>query len=258
MSTTQVIFKPGGVIALVVVAAVIIATIIGFRGRNSGSQPVRVPAVVADKTLTPDETVNEFGLTAGEVSDKEVLATLNAAPGQSRDWLFLGPLLSGSTITGVTNTESDAATMRKIISTSYLPTESKYKARENSPVTVNNATYRWRKAKGSAFNFKEMFTSKETPFYALTNVVVYGYTTIESKGATEKRLRFRSDDGAIVWINGQQVYMGDKIRGIETGEDIIPLKLRPGRNNVLVKVAQGSGGWGMSFHIEDMSAKTQP
>ncbi|MBC8136881.1 MAG: hypothetical protein H8F28_13435 [Fibrella sp.] len=250
MSSTQVVFKPGGVAALVVVfATIIIVSLVGLRGRNASSTSGAAVGAVA---VTP--VVDDVPITGPELEERKFLANLDATPGQKRNWLFLGPLLSGSNITNVENTKDDEAKMREIIGTSYLPTEAKYKAHENLPVTVNNATYRWRKVTGSAFDFKDMYASKTMPRSAMTNVVVYGYTTIESKGATEKRLRFRSDDGAIVWINGQQVYMGNKIRGVEI-EDVIPVQLRPGRNNVLVKVGQGNGGWGMSFQVEDAPEK---
>ncbi|MBC8136882.1 MAG: hypothetical protein H8F28_13440 [Fibrella sp.] len=240
MTSTRIIFKPAGVIALLLLSAIVVTVFIfSLQGRSKNSAAVGKVS----------STRNTNGVQE-PMQDELRLVRLNETPGQSRDWLFLGPLPSGSTIPDGAMTEENKARMRQIIATSYLPTEAKYKARADVPVTVNKVTYRWRKVTGSAFNFVEMFAQgSQTP--PLTNVVVYGYTTIESKSATRKRLRFRSDDGAIVWINGQQVYMGNEIRGVDI-EDVIPIDLRPGQNNVLVKIGQGTNGWGMSFHLEPM------
>lgn len=260
MSNTQVIFKPGGVIALVLVCGTVVtAGIIGLRARNAANAAKTSPAMTGGTANAPAPTAAQPGymidpaMTGGEITDKELLVSLNATPGQAQDWLFLGPLSSGRAITNTESNKDDEATMRTIIGTSYIPTEAKFQAHENVPVTVNGTTYRWKKVKGSAFDFKELFATPQTPRTSLINTVVYGYTTIESKTAEKRTLHFRSDDGAIVWVNGEKVYFGDKIRGIDD-EDIIPIKLRPGRNNVLVKVGQGSGGWGMSFQLQDTAS----
>lgn len=247
MTSTRVIFKPAGVVALTVLStAIVTAIVIGFRG----GVPSNASGNAAG-SVTKMRAVNSPG-TLNEIMEDEVrLVRLNADQTQKRDWLFLGPLSSGSTIPDGAMTSDNKAKMRQIIGTSYLPTEAKYKARENVAVTVGKNTYRWRKVKGSAFNFQEMFAPKEASGNSLTNVVVYGYTNIESKAATKKHLRLRSDDGAIVWVNGKRVYMGNEIRGVDI-EDVIPIDLRAGQNNVLIKVGQGSNGWGMSFHLDAM------
>lgn len=255
MSSTQVIFKPAGVIALLVIAGAIITTgIIGLRARNASNAEKSVPTKVVGATPNPTPSpkyIVESTMTPGEIAEKDLLLSLNASTEQARDWLFLGPISSGRAISNVSTNKDDEAKMRLIVGHTYLPTEAKYQAKENAPVTLDKTTYRWKKVRGSGFDFRQMFATPQTPPSMLVNMVVYGYTTIESKGATKKKLHFRSDDGAIIWINGQRVYMVDKIRGV-TSEDVIPIDLRPGRNNVLVKVGQGSAGWGMAFQLEDV------
>lgn len=254
MESTQVIFKPGGVIALVVVSAAVMTAIIVTFGKDktpaAGAATTTVGA--ASKSNAPAVPVAPVDPTA--LKDEALLADLNKDPGQVRDWLFLGALPSGTAIPDGARTEENKALMRKIIATSYLPTETKYRARENQLVTLNGADYKWQKVKGSGFNFHEIFKSKEAPSTPLTNVVVYGYTTIDSKETTKKNLHFRSDDGAIVWVNGQKVYTGNEIRGVDD-ENVIPIDLHPGQNNVLVKVGQGTNGWGMAFQLEDLPGK---
>lgn len=245
MSSTQVIFKPGGVVALVAVSAMVVTGIVvalggsGSQKNVAGAAPAPPPPVVTD---------------AANMSDEQRLVSLNNDTEQARDWLFLGPLPTGTAIPDGAMTDENRAQMLRIIGTPYLPTEAKYQAHEDTAVTLKKESFRWRKVHGSAFNFQELFDGKNAPSGILSNVVVYGYTTIESKGAARKNLHFRSDDGAIVWMNGQQVYRGNEIRGVDI-EDVIPVELRDGQNNVLVKVGQGSNGWGMSFHLEDRPEK---
>ena len=70
----------------------------------------------------------------------------------------------------------------------------------------------------------------------------------ETKNAT---LLFGSDDAAKVWLNGEVVHTVTRVRGVSLDEDEIRgLTLKPGRNVLVVKVAQGVGGWGLSARFE--------
>ena len=235
----QVIVKPG----------VLVFTGVFISRRGSSPPPsVGQPSLSGGAPGAADDKVTD----PGELDEKNMMATWNRDTTQARDWLFLGPLISGENIADKSNNEDVQAKMARIINKAYLPNEAKYAAREGASFLLFGKNYAWRKIRGSAFDFKEIFTSPQTPVNSLKNVVVYGVTQIQSAKAQTKTLRFRSDDGAIVWLNSKQVYKNTTIRGVKI-EDKIALPLKAGQNSLLVKVGQGDGGWGMMVQFEDLS-----
>lgn len=239
----KVILKPGG-LTIFAGVVVIVSTVIA---RKSVHPTSAVGAVLGTNAPISSEIVDP-----GEREEKAMMNEWNENVQQARDWLFLGPLLSGSQIDTLANNDNAQAQMDRIVNTPYLPNEAKYSAQENATFTLHGKKYTWRKVHGSAFDFKELFATPEAPRDTLKNVVVYGVTSIHSAKAEKKIMHFRSDDGAIVWLNGKQIFKQTKIRGVRE-EDKIPITLHAGRNSFLVKVGQGEGGWGMVLQLEDPS-----
>ena len=85
------------------------------------------------------------------------------------------------------------------------------------------------------------------------NVVGYAFTTITSTNDNDYLMSLGSDEGVCVWVNGDQVHYNLIRRSIRAHDDLIPIALRKGENQILVKVEQGSGGWGfiMKLHSAD-------
>lgn len=244
----RIIIKPAGVLILAGVLAVggVLFVKRGAPPRAASAAPVGKPA--APPTKSPLGEVTD----PGELNEKGMIATWNRDTAQARDWLFLGPLRSGEEIVEKANNQSDQEKMARIINKAYLPNEAKYAAREGATFQLAGTSYSWRKVHGSAFDFKNLFATPEQPMDRLKNMVVYGVTQFQSEKAQQKVIRFRSDDGAIVWLNGKQVYKNTAIRGV-TAEDKLTLDLNSGKNTLLVKVGQGDGGWGLMVQFEDLS-----
>ena len=57
------------------------------------------------------------------------------------------------------------------------------------------------------------------------------------------RLEFGSDDGLVVWLNGQQVHAKDATRPCRPGDDKVDVTLKQGINRLLVKVVQRGGNF---------------
>lgn len=255
MNDMRVIIKPKGLIALGALGATIVlgvvATQLGAKS-SEGPKPAENAAPVgglAKPTASPEapDAIDN----PGEGEEKVMLSDWNKNKDQARDWLFLGPLPSGVEIKEMSNTAEDQAQMDRIMNTVYLPNEAKYQAKENATFSLNGKDFTWKKVQGSAFDFKEMYHTNGVRYDSLRNMVVYGIANVESPKSARKTLRIRSDDGAIVWLNGDQVFKSTRIRGVRTEEETVPIKLREGNNTILVKVGQGRGGWGMMFNIED-------
>ncbi len=77
------------------------------------------------------------------------------------------------------------------------------------------------------------------------NRVAYAYTTIRRDRAGKGFLALGSDDGVRVWLNGRVVHDHLIARGTSQDDDLVPVTFRRGDNRVLVKVENGTGGWGL-------------
>jgi len=81
--------------------------------------------------------------------------------------------------------------------------------------------------------------------------VAYAYTSISVPNVVHARLRFGSDDGAKVFLNGTLIFNKDVKRGVKRDEEEVPLDLRAGANRLLFKIEQYDGGWGLMARIVD-------
>jgi hypothetical protein len=70
----------------------------------------------------------------------------------------------------------------------------------------------------------------------------------QDRGAT---LLVGSDDQVAVWLDGQEVHRHEIGRGAEADQDQVPVRLRAGWNQVLCKVGQNGGGWGVYLRFND-------
>jgi hypothetical protein len=83
-------------------------------------------------------------------------------------------------------------------------------------------------------------------------MVAYAVTTVTAKRAAEALLTLGSNDGAKVWVNGEQVYAKHIGRGAQPHGERIPIKLRQGPNQVLLKVENWGAAWGYYVAIVDL------
>jgi putative heme-binding domain-containing protein len=70
---------------------------------------------------------------------------------------------------------------------------------------------------------------------------VYAYFRLESGSRQRAHLLVGSDDGVKVWQNGQLVWTNDLVRAALPLQDLIPLVLQPGSNDILVRVRNTTG-----------------
>lgn len=85
--------------------------------------------------------------------------------------------------------------------------------------------------------------------------VTYAFATVTSPDAREAQFRFDSDDQGKVWLNGKQIFKHTKAFSAEIDKYIIPVTLKPGKNNILVKVCEETQGWGFYLRITDTDGK---
>jgi len=83
------------------------------------------------------------------------------------------------------------------------------------------------------------------------DVVAYAFRRIDCGAPRELPVALGSDDTLAVWLNGEKLLDLDVYRSLTPGEDRVVLPLRAGENQLLLKVANGGGGWQFSFEPDE-------
>jgi alpha-glucosidase len=94
--------------------------------------------------------------------------------------------------------------------------------------------------------------------YNFDNATAFAATTLESNSDATVDLLFRHDDGAIVWVNGKEVYRSTKPRALYDGEARVPVTLTAGDNSILVKVDQHAFNWGFVMSVAPRDGERLP
>ncbi|MEM8712394.1 MAG: DUF1553 domain-containing protein, partial [Planctomycetota bacterium] len=69
------------------------------------------------------------------------------------------------------------------------------------------------------------------------------------------QLRLGSDDGLAVWLRGQKIHENRTPRGVSLDQDIVPITLLPGLNEVVVKVVNTGGASGFAWRLWDAASE---
>ncbi|MDD8020182.1 MAG: DUF2961 domain-containing protein [Acidobacteriota bacterium] len=111
----------------------------------------------------------------------------------------------------------------------------------------NNQPAIWKSIKASASGYVALNDLLQPNEQA----VAYGLTYLYSPQERPATLLLGSDDGVKLWVNDVLVHTNPAYRGAYPDQDRISVNLMAGWNKVLIKVLQGSGGWGFYLRIPD-------
>src|SRR5262249_19683403 len=75
------------------------------------------------------------------------------------------------------------------------------------------------------------------------DAVAYLYREIECTAPFDMPVSLGSDDTLTVWLNGQKILSENVYRGVAPDQSRVVLKLKAGKNQLLMKVCQGGGEW---------------
>lgn len=108
----------------------------------------------------------------------------------------------------------------------------------------NNFSWKQVSQTSDIINLDSIYNGKE---------YVYAYALAEIK--TDKPIKLilavGSDDGIKIWHNGKLVHENWVPRGIVKDNDLVPLQLEKGSNQVLLKVQDINQGWGFTARLLD-------
>lgn len=97
--------------------------------------------------------------------------------------------------------------------------------------------------------------------------VGYAYAELDAPSELTGQLRAGADDNCTVWLNGEKVLARNQwLNGHRLDRFVAPVKLRAGRNTLLVKICQGPqhkdpqvpNNWSLQLRICDASGKGLP
>ncbi|MCC7290647.1 MAG: hypothetical protein IT449_01145 [Phycisphaerales bacterium] len=83
-----------------------------------------------------------------------------------------------------------------------------------------------------------------------SNCCVYVRATLTCQAAAAARLEIGSDDCVKVWLNGKPVHANKSFRPLSEAADTVNVALNAGANDLLLKIVQGSGGWGVCCGVK--------
>jgi hypothetical protein len=167
----------------------------------------------------------------------EILKSLGRDPRASAlakgfllDWWLVGPIL-----------DTDGSGM----ATKYFAEE---RIQFDEIERIGARRYRWKRLERLCLDGR---VDLSLEFRRSQNVIAYGYTELESPSDRAVVLRFGSDDGAAIWVNGERLLFAPGSRSYKADQDAVEARLRAGKNKILVKVQQGDGDWVFSLRVTD-------
>jgi putative membrane-bound dehydrogenase-like protein len=105
----------------------------------------------------------------------------------------------------------------------------------------------WRTIKAGAGNYFDLqaFHGAGSP-----QSVSYLYREIESPADQDATVLLGTDDGCKLWVNDQLVHKSAATRAAAPEQDVVKVKLKKGKNKVLLKIDNGDGAHGFYFSAE--------
>ena len=115
---------------------------------------------------------------------------------------------------------------------------------------VNKKSFEWKLTKTSSpdrplYNFNTLFGPSP-------NSSVYSLVRFDVPTAQRMQLLVGSEDGVKVWHNGKLVFTNDVVRPLQQLDDVVPLDLLAGSNDIVVRVHMQSGLGGQYLHFKHL------
>ena len=87
------------------------------------------------------------------------------------------------------------------------------------------------------------------------NAIAYAFTTMHREVAGPATLGVGSDDGVMIWVNGKIVHRHIVGRAVKIDDDRVAVDFKQGENNLLLKIENGTSGWGFACRVLEDAAQ---
>jgi len=151
-----------------------------------------------------------------------------------KDWLILGSI----PINSIIDLDKDFLV--------DLNGEANVNPVDGQTVNISGNEFKWKSLnnKESSIDLQKFFQGGR-----VENAVAYAYMTVNIEKEQKVSLLVGSDDGIKIWINGKLVHRYNKLRGLTLDEDRVEVNMKSGENSILLKIQQGTGGWGFAVRM---------
>ncbi len=159
-----------------------------------------------------------------------------------KTWQVLGPIPLPHG--GTSDSAPDEDAQRKAFGSDLLAAcgnETGVYASPLPPCKSNGQDYQWKlvQSDDDTLDLAKELAPKEF-------AVAYALAEVEASAATSVIAGVGSDDAVKVWLNGKLVHENWIQRGLQKDQDLVLLELRPGKNQLLMRVQNGIRGWGFA------------
>lgn len=113
-----------------------------------------------------------------------------------------------------------------------------------SPVHIDDRDYDWTVCYGNVINLGRVF-GEDRP------ALCYARALINMPKQVDTVWGIGSDDAVRVWLNGELIHDHWVTRGNWVDSDIVPVNLQQGDNELLIKILNKGGPWGLSCRYKD-------
>lgn len=147
--------------------------------------------------------------------------------------------------------KKDMELQKKVFETALPDFKTLEKSVQDGKMQVHLKSYKWKKinSKKKLIDLIDLFGQKDF-------VYVYAFTQVELPDSASILMGLGSDDGVMVWLNGQLVHQNWIGRAVNQDNDLITLHFKKGINTLLLKVQNMEQGWG--FMLRPVGEKTLP
>ena len=146
-------------------------------------------------------------------------------------WLVLGPIPVFKDRPRDKNNKTEKAAFDNDTLTSFEIYE--------PSVLIGQVPYQWK-----IFQSDNEIMDLDRAWKKREHVICYAWAQVNMPQETEAFLGIGSDDGVKVWLNGELVHENWVDRGVKLDDDVVPVTFRKGHNQLILKVQNGTWGWG--------------
>lgn len=118
-----------------------------------------------------------------------------------------------------------------------------------APLELNGSHYPWTLIKSNTDIF-----DLDREFPGVDFAAAFALAEIKSDKEVKTFLSVGSDDGIRIWHNGKLIHDNWIPRGVTPDDDLVPVTLQKGSNQILLKVQDIQLGWGFAIHVVNSEA----
>ena len=159
------------------------------------------------------------------------------------NWLVAGPFMLDSTMGRGLDVQE------KFFDEDLVTNISSVEGKPVKPLQIKGKNFNWQ-----SYTSKNDMIDFDSAFNKADYAAAYALSEIWADSSFNALIGLGSDDGVKVWLNGTPVHSNWVPRGIVADDDIIPVRLEKGSNQLLIKVQDMQGGWGFTARFLDKAA----